>query len=139
MARDAGQEVKNVAGAITSMGIDELIFNMAKGIADGQARLDETCMALAVQMGDAQMEFGKIPGTDEPDLISLIELGFTPNFYQFVDTILEVRVSVSSQYEEEQETSTSELDQQVDEKAQQEAYSSQRNNNYASAGYSGGY
>lgn len=139
MAEESGVEAKNVAGAITSMGIDELIFNMAKGIADGQARLDETCMALAVQMGDAQIEFGKIPGTDEPDLISLIELGFTPNFYQFVDTILEVRVSVSSQYEEEQETSRTEVDQQIDERAQQQAYSNQRSNSSSGSGYSGGY
>ena len=137
--RGAGAETKKVAGAITSMGIDELIFNMAKGIADGQARLDETCMALAVQMGDAQIEFGKIPGTNDPDLISLIELGFTPNFYQFVDTILEVRVSVSSQYEEEQEVSTSEIDQQVDERASQQQYASNRDNRYSGYGYSGGY
>jgi len=129
--RGAGAEAIKVAGAITSMGIDELIFNMAKGIADGQARLDETCMDLAIQMGDAQIEFGKIAGTNEPDVISLIELGFTPNFYQFVDTILEVRLSVSSQYEEEQEESTSELDRQVDEKASQQQYASQRSSAYS--------
>jgi hypothetical protein len=135
----AGTETKKIAGAITSMGIDELVFNMAKGIADGQARLDQTCMALAVQMGDAQIEFGKIAGTNDPDLISLIELGFTPNFYQFVDTILEVRVSVSSQYEEEQETSTSEVDQQSSERESQEQYANSRDNRYSGYGYSGGY
>jgi hypothetical protein len=135
----AGTETKKIAGAITSMGIDELIFNMAKGIADGQARLDQTCMALAVQMGDAQIEFGKIAGTNEPDLVSLIELGFTPNFYQFVDTILEVRVSVSSQYEEEQEISSSELDQQMNERESQSQYASNKSGSSYGYGYSGGY
>lgn len=141
MARELGTETKNVAGAITSMGIDDLISNLAGGIADGQAALDEKCMNLAVQMGDAQIEFGKIAGTDEPDLISLIELGFTPNFYQFVDTILEVRVSVSSQYEEEQDTTETQIDQQIDEKAKQEAYASQSRSSRSGYGYgySGGY
>ena len=135
MSSKSAIETQKVAGAIASMGIDELIFNMAKGIADGQARLDQTCMALAVQMGDAQIEFGKIPGTDEPDLISLVELGFTPNFYQFVDTILEINVSVTSQYEEEKEVVKSEIDQQSDEKQTQTQYAHQRNNNYSGYGY----
>lgn len=135
MADESSIETRKVAGAIASMGVDELIFNMAKGIADGQARLDQTCMELAVQMGDAQIEFGKIPGTDEPDLISLIELGFTPNFYQFVDTILEIRVSVSSQYEEEKETLTSEIDTQSQERVAQQQYQDQRSNNYHNYGY----
>ncbi|MBC6400863.1 MAG: hypothetical protein GDA37_07625 [Ekhidna sp.] len=142
MATESSIETRKVAGAIASMGINELIFNMAKGIADGQARLDEACMALAVQMGDAQIEFGKIPGTDEPDLISLIELGFTPNFYQFVDTILEINVSVSSQYEEEREVVTSDVDSQSDEKESQRQYADQRSSNYSSYGYGrswGGY
>lgn len=81
-------EAKNVAGAITSMGLDELISNLAIGIAKGQMELDKVCMDIAQFMGDARVAFGKKPGSDEPDLISLIELGFTPNFYQFLDTIL---------------------------------------------------
>ena len=134
MASESSIETQKVAGAIASMGIDELIFNMAKGIADGQARLDQTCMDLAVQMGDAQIEFGKIQGTDEPDLISLVELGFTPNFYQFVDTILEINVSVTSQYEEEREVVKSEIDQQSEEKQSQSQYAYQRSNNYSGYG-----
>ncbi|MEP1032371.1 hypothetical protein [Ekhidna sp.] len=135
MSTQSSIETHKVAGAIASMGIDELIFNMAKGIADGQAKLDETCMKLAVQMGDAQIEFGKIPGTNEPDLISLVELGFTPNFYQFVDTILEINVSVTSQYEEEKEIVKSDIDSQSDEKVSQTQYAHQRNNNYSAYGY----
>ncbi len=40
-------ETKKIAGAITNIDIDKLIYNMAKGIADGQFRLDQTCMELA--------------------------------------------------------------------------------------------
>ena len=110
MARDAGQEAVNVAGALTSMGIDEMISNLAVGIAKGQLALDQSSMEIAKFMGDAQIAFGKKAGTDIPDLVSLIELGFTPNFYQFVDTILEMRVSVKTSYEEKRETSTKQRD-----------------------------
>jgi len=106
MARDAGTEATNVAGALTSMSIDEMVSNLAIGIAEGQMGLDFASMEIAKFMGDAQIAFGKKPGTDIPDLISLIELGFTPNFYQFVDTILEMRVSVKTSYSQKRETNT---------------------------------
>ncbi len=100
MARDAATEAVAVAGAITSMRIDELIANLATGIAEGQYALDQVCMEIATFMGESRIEFGNKPGTGEPDVRSLIELGFTPNFYQFVDTILEVRVAIKTQFEE---------------------------------------
>ncbi len=106
---DSGVEARNVAGALTSMRIDELISRLAIGIAQGQMELDRVCMQIAQFMGDAQIAFGKKPNSEEPDLLSLIELGFTPNFYQFVDTILEVRVSISTQFEERREYETSQL------------------------------
>lgn len=108
----AGTEARAVTGAITSMGLAEMISNLALGIAKGQAQLDFECMQIARFMGDAQIAFGKRPGSNEPDLISLIELGFTPNFYQFVDTVLELRVAVSTKFEEtiEQDTSSTKLD-----------------------------
>lgn len=126
MAQDAGLEAANVAGALTNMQIDELVSNLAIGIAKGQMELDKVCMDIAQFMGDAQIAFGKRAGSDEPDLLSLIELGFTPNFYQFVDTILEVRVSVSTQYEETREIETSRRNQHQDEYQRQTQYQSAR-------------
>jgi hypothetical protein len=34
------------------------------------------------------------------EALSLLELGFTPSFYQFVDTVVEIKVSVSMTREE---------------------------------------
>lgn len=138
MANDAGIEAKNVAGAITGMGIDQLISNLAIGIAQGQMNLDMECMKIASFMSTAQVEFGKRAGSEKPDLISLIELGFTPNFYQFVDTILEIRVAVSSKLEEKVEVDTSDLKYQQTELEQQKKYEEQQQSAYGGSSYSGG-
>ena len=135
MANGAGLEARNVAGAITSMGVGELVSKLAVGIAEGQLELDSVCMQIAQFMGDAQVAFGKKTGSDEPDLISLVELGFTPNFYQFVDTILEVRVAVSSQYEETREEDTSETRLHEDEVKVQSEYEERQRSSSSSAGY----
>jgi hypothetical protein len=137
MPEGAGLEARNVAGAMTSMHIDELISNLAIGIAQGQMQLDQVCMEIAQFMGDAQVAFGKRAGSDEPDLLSLIELGFSPNFYQFVDTILEVRVSVSTQFEESREYDTSQTQMHQDEYQSQSSYESR--SSQTSSGYSYGY
>lgn len=139
MANGAGLEARNVAGAITSMGVGELISKLAIGIAEGQLELDSVCMQIAQFMGDAQVAFGKKAGTDEPDLMSLVELGFTPNFYQFVDTILEVRVAVSSQFEETREIDTSDTRFHQDEMAAQSEYEARQSGSYGGWGYRGGW
>lgn len=139
MAKELGTETRQVAGAITSMGVDELISNLAIGIAKGQMQLDQVCMDIARFMGEAQIAFGKRADSDEPDYISLIELGFTPNFYQFVDTILEVRVAVSSHFEEKQEYDTSDTRQHEDEAQAQSSYASQSSGSSSGYGYGGGW
>lgn len=132
--RSAGIEARRVAGALTSMRIDELITNLAVGIAQGQLELDRVCMEIAVFMGDAQIEFGKKPGTDQPDLLSLIELGFTPNFYQFVDTILELRVAITSAYEETRERDISTTQLRSSEYKKNSDYENKRNNSTTGIG-----
>lgn len=43
---------------------------------------------------DTRVQFGRnIDGT--ANRLSMLELGFTPNFYQFVETLIEVKISVS--------------------------------------------
>ncbi len=144
-----GLEARNVAGAMTTMRLDELVSNLAIGIARGQMALDQACMDIAKFMSEAQVAFGKRPGTNEPDLMSLIELGFTPNFYQFVDTVLELRVAVSTKFEEKREQDTSTTKLHTDEVDQQSSYASQQSSssnrwgwdwnwwNWSSWGYGG--
>jgi hypothetical protein len=78
---------------LTNVPIDQLIMSIGTGIATAQLELDKTSMKIAefmsgtkagtkVQFGDKQY--------------SLIALGFTPTFYQFVETLIEVKVSIST-------------------------------------------
>lgn len=130
-----GLEARNVAGAMTTMRLDELVSNLAIGIARGQMALDQACMDIARFMSEAQVAFGKRPGTDQPDLLSLIELGFTPNFYQFVDTVLELRVAVSTKFEEKREEDTSLTRLHTDETAQQSSYAGQQSSSSSNWGW----
>lgn len=90
----------------------ELISSVAMGIADAQFRLDQSSMNVAEMMSgqklvrdingnpikvikdgretfeaiDSRVYFGN-------DKLSMIELGFVPNFYHFVDTVINMKVT----------------------------------------------
>lgn len=91
----------------------ELISNVANGIAEAQFKLDQSSMIVAELMSgqkivrdingnpveetkdgqttikqiDSRVYFGK-------DKLSMIELGFVPNFYHFVDTVIDLKVAL---------------------------------------------
>jgi len=109
----------------------EMIQQMAFAIADSQLALDESGVQQAELMGgkrvlrddlgklidetgnpsavpvmvDSRVYFGyrKDNTNYVPELVSMMELGFTPTFYQFIDTVIEVKIAVSitrsSEYE----------------------------------------
>ncbi|MEX1364402.1 MAG: hypothetical protein AB1Z98_14850 [Nannocystaceae bacterium] len=91
-----GQELLNVP-------FPQMVRNMGLAIAEAQYELDVVSMRLAQMMagyvesyddeGNLQTETRLVTfgGTD----YSLLELGFTPTFYQFVDTIIEVKISIT--------------------------------------------
>lgn len=109
---------------ITTVSIGELIRTMAMAVADAQAELDRSSFLMAELMSgqyplrdkatgeivdasgkpatapvmvDSRIQFGHTIDTDGarvPARLSMMELGFTPNFYQFVDTLIEVRLSL---------------------------------------------
>jgi hypothetical protein len=87
----------------------EMIRSMGLAIAEAQYELDLVGIRLAQMMsGSYEVEDPEDPSKTitktakvkfgEQEL-SLLELGFTPTFYQFVDTIIEVKVSMSMTYE----------------------------------------
>lgn len=102
MARTSvGQELLDVP-------FPEMIQSMAMGIAEAQFELDRVGMRLAQMMsGTYDVEVvdpvtGDKTVTQETytisfagEELSLLELGFTPTFYQFVDTLIEVKISIS--------------------------------------------
>jgi len=100
-ASTLGQDLLNVP-------FGEMVQNLGLAIATAQLELDRTGVRIAQLMaGYDEDENGdikpsddlKVPlGTDDankPRLYNLLELGFTPTFYQFVDTIIEVKISIS--------------------------------------------
>ena len=103
-----GQDLLNVPFA-------EMVKKLGLGIAEAQFALDEVSLRLAQMMsGEYEVE---IPDADDPEKttiekrtayvtfdgqqLSMLELGFSPTFYQFVDTIIEVKMSISMSTERE--------------------------------------
>lgn len=93
----------------------EMVKNLGVGIAEAQLELD------LVSLRIAQIMAGKDPEEDATNIdqsnpyriefadgkkYSLLELGFTPTFYQFVDTVIELKMSISTQTETETKRSS---------------------------------
>ena len=110
-----GQQLLNVP-------MGDMIRQMAFAIADAQLELDESSIRVAELMSgqrllrdpdgnlvddegnptdspeyvDTRVFFGqeKVEGVDTPQKVSMMELGFTPTFYLFIDTIIEVKIAI---------------------------------------------
>lgn len=78
---------------LVNVPVHQLIQSVATGIARAQYELDMTSLRIAQMMAGpddtTRVQFGK-------NKYSLLELGFTPTFYQFVDTVIEVKVAIST-------------------------------------------
>ena len=88
----------------------QMIKSMGLSIAEAQFSLDQTGVRLAQMMSGKYEVDEPDPTDDDPDRtktvektayvtfngeqLSLLELGFTPTFYQFVDTIIEVKIAI---------------------------------------------
>lgn len=99
--RPIGQELLDVP-------FPDMIRNMGLAIAEAQYSLDEVGIKLAQMMtgeydvetvdpisGEVKKEKKQAYVQFGDEQLSLLELGFTPTFYQFVDTIIEVKISIS--------------------------------------------
>jgi hypothetical protein len=78
-----GHEYMSVDAAKAYMAVD---YGLTGGTVDAALK----------QIVDAQGK-GSAKGTDEirvPTRVSMLELGFTPTFYQFIDTIIEVKIAI---------------------------------------------
>lgn len=93
-----------------------MIRQMAFAIADAQYDLDESSLRVAELMSgevrevdedgnvtsttDTRVLFGRDEAGDA-ERLSMIELGFSPTFYQFVDTLIEVKIAIKVTRESE--------------------------------------
>jgi hypothetical protein len=93
-----GQELLNVP-------FGEMVSSLGQAISQAQLQLDTTSMRIAqIMAGEAyDVPDADGDGTHEEHLLvkfgedelSMLELGFTPSFYHFVDTIIEVKISIT--------------------------------------------
>jgi len=100
----------------------DMIRQMALAIADAQVALDEAGVETA-QMMSGQPQLVENPdgstseekttvlfGEDEDgnaQEVSMLELGFTPTFYQFVDNLIEVKIAIKMSRERSSTRKTS--------------------------------
>jgi len=98
---DISQETLKVGNALASVRLDQMILSLAKGIAWGQYDLDKVGMEITKMMG--------VPGTVSigKDDLSMLDAGFLPSFYHFVDTILELKMEVNVRQEQTEQQKTS--------------------------------
>lgn len=102
--RSIGQDLLDVP-------FPEMIKSMGLAVAEAQFELDRVGIRLAQMMSGEYETEEPAPTDDDPNAVeivkhesyvtfnnqqlSMLELGFTPTFYQFVDTVIEVKVSIS--------------------------------------------
>ena len=90
---------------LVNVPVHQLIQSVAVGIARAQYELDLTSLKIAQFMAgsdeDSKVQFGK-------NMYSLLELGLTPTFYQFVDTVIEVKIAISTTTSSENSTTSTE-------------------------------
>lgn len=76
----------------------EMVVQLASAIAEGQYKMDLVSCKIAKLMGDKDKCEVEIPnfedGTTGSEKVSLLGAGFQPTFYQFTDTIIEVKISI---------------------------------------------
>lgn len=101
--RTAAEKAKdiNVGNELANVKLSSIIREMGLGISQAQFELDKSSMRVAQMMSgtdikdeDGNVQKGVLVKFGDKSY-SMLELGFTPTFYQFVDTILEVKMSIS--------------------------------------------
>jgi len=104
----------NVGHELLNIPFGEMVFQVASSIAHSQAELDRESINILKVMGDKQnapvtlphMRYKNGQFEDEDLVTSMIGAGFQPTFYQFADTVIEVKMAISigsgSDYENKQ-------------------------------------
>ncbi len=94
----------NIGKALMDVPFPEMIRQMGLGIAEAQYALDKVSIRITQLMaGFSEDEEGKmvpdvtalIKLSEDSEAVSLLSLGFTPTFYQYVDTVFELKMAMS--------------------------------------------
>ena len=85
-----GQELLNVP-------FPAMVLKLASAIAEGQYNLDRVSMQIAKLMSKTQVQIPDITNDDAGAYVevSMLSAGFQPTFYQFTDTIIEIKMAIT--------------------------------------------
>lgn len=83
--------------ALMDVPIPKMIELMGKAIANAQYELDASSVRAATLMSETRIDFRGADGQVQPR--SLLELGFSPNFYHFSETDMEFKVTITTRVE----------------------------------------
>lgn len=108
----------SVGTELLNVPFPQLVRNLGVGIAEAQLELDMVSLKIARMMAGYEVSEDSPAGHDETERkylvqfsngaeYSLLELGFAPTFYQFVDTVIELKMSISTNSEITQERKSS--------------------------------
>lgn len=120
----------SVSTEMTNTPFPEMVRLLGIGIAEAQYELDLVSLKIARMMAgylpDPEPESGEpvptLPDSPERTMLvklgdgheySLLELGFVPTFYQFVDTLIELKLSISVSRESNYSTTSFNANSQV--------------------------
>ena len=85
--------------ALLDVPMGEIIERMGRAIAEAQVRLDQMSIRIAGMLGDTRLDMRQADGGIVSR--SLLELGFTPSFYHFTETDIEIKVTLSIRVDED--------------------------------------
>lgn len=97
--------MSNVGQELLDVPFGEMVAEIATSIAEAQLKLDKMSIEITKLMGDEDAEAIYLPNIDvdangnvvdgEPIKTSMLGAGFQPTFYQFTDTIIEIKMAIS--------------------------------------------
>ena len=82
----------NIGRELLNVPFGDMVQQLAGAISWGQYQMNRTSVEIAKLMSSKDEENGIAIGTDK---LSLVEAGFLPTFYQFTDTIIEVKIAIT--------------------------------------------
>ena len=82
----------------------DMVLQLALAIAQGQYEMDRVCCEITKLMGTEEITLTNI-NTKDVVKTTLLGAGFQPTFYQFTDTIIEVKMAISMQKSTEKSVS----------------------------------
>jgi hypothetical protein len=88
MANQVGQELLNVP-------FPEMVQKLALGIANAQTKLDMNSTAVAKFMAEEKIKLPSIKDPAKTVEFPLIAMGFFPGYYQFAESIVEVKMAIT--------------------------------------------